>query len=62
MQHKLGPCPISEISIAILVSSEHRIDSIEAMHFLIDELKRTVPIWKKVSLAVNYFFKVNTNF
>lgn len=34
----------------IAVSSEHRIAAIEAAHFAIDELKRTVPIWKKVVL------------
>ncbi|KAJ1428059.1 Molybdopterin biosynthesis MoaE [Ochromonadaceae sp. CCMP2298] len=47
IQHKLGPCPISDVSIAVVISSEHRKDSLEAVHFAIDELKSTVPIWKK---------------
>jgi molybdopterin synthase catalytic subunit len=50
MQHKLGPCPISDVSIAIAISSVHRKESLEAVHFMIDELKDKVPIWKKVSL------------
>ena len=51
-QHKLGPCPVMETSIAIIISSEHRKDSLEAVHFAIDELKRVVPIWKKVSMKL----------
>lgn len=47
MQHKLGPCPVLETSIAIIISSAHRKDSLDAVHYAIDELKRTVPIWKK---------------
>lgn len=48
IQHKLGPCPIKDISIAIIIASAHRKDSLEAVHYAIDELKKTVPIWKKV--------------
>eukprot|EP00428_Durinskia_dybowskii_P079033 CAMPEP_0170361516 /NCGR_PEP_ID=MMETSP0117_2-20130122/3847_1 /TAXON_ID=400756 /ORGANISM="Durinskia baltica, Strain CSIRO CS-38" /LENGTH=173 /DNA_ID=CAMNT_0010615885 /DNA_START=81 /DNA_END=602 /DNA_ORIENTATION=+ len=47
MQHKIGDCPISDVSIAIIVSSKHRKDSLEAVNFMINELKDTVPIWKK---------------
>lgn len=50
MQHKIGDCPISDVSIAIIVSSKHRKDSLEAVNFMINELKDTVPIWKKVAL------------
>ncbi len=49
-QHKLGPCPVLETSIAIVISSAHRKDSLDASQFAIDELKRIVPIWKKVKL------------
>lgn len=48
MQHKLGACPISDVSIAIVVSSVHRKDSLDAVSFIINELKDKVPIWKKV--------------
>lgn len=50
--HKLGNCPIGEASVVIAVSSGHRREAVEAAHFAIDELKRTVPIWKKVLLSV----------
>jgi len=33
--------------VAIAVSSPHRRDAFEAGEWLIDELKRSVPIWKK---------------
>ena len=46
--HKLGDCPIGEVSVLIAVSSPHRKEALEAVQYAIDELKRTVPIWKKV--------------
>ena len=48
IQHKLGNCPVGEVSVLIAVSSEHRKEALEAVQFAIDELKKTVPIWKKV--------------
>lgn len=45
--HKVGECPVSEISVLIAISSVHRKDSIEAVAYAIDELKKNVPIWKK---------------
>lgn len=47
MQHKLGSCPVGHISVAIVISSAHRTDSLEALPFAINELKAKVPIWKK---------------
>lgn len=52
MQHKLGACPISDVSIAIVISSAHRKDSLDAVHYMIDELKDKVPIWKKVQTHI----------
>ncbi|KAJ1656715.1 Molybdopterin synthase catalytic subunit [Dispira simplex] len=48
--HKLGDCPVGEISVVIAVSSTHRRDALEAVPFLIDQLKASVPIWKKEML------------
>lgn len=45
--HKLGSCPVSEVSVAIYISAAHRIDSLQAVEFGINELKRTLPVWKK---------------
>lgn len=45
--HKIGDCPVGETSVVIAVSSAHRKQGLEAVHWLIDELKAKVPIWKK---------------
>jgi len=47
IQHKIGECPIGEISVLIAISSAHRGESLQAVQYAIDELKRSVPIWKK---------------
>lgn len=47
IQHKLGDCPVLDVSVAIIISSEHRKESLAALSFAIDELKLIVPIWKK---------------
>ena len=45
--HRLGHLELGDISVAIAVSCPHRRQAFEAGHFLIDELKVSVPIWKK---------------
>lgn len=45
--HRLGPVGPCQASVIIAISSAHRQASLEALHFAIDELKATVPIWKK---------------
>ncbi len=45
--HRLGRLEIGESSVFIAVFSEHRAAAFEACRYLIDTLKRTVPIWKK---------------
>ena len=45
--HRLGMVPLAEISVAIVVSSPHRLDAFTAGQWLIDTLKERVPIWKK---------------
>ena len=47
MSHRTGLVPIGEASIEIAVSSAHRREALEAVHWAIDELKARVPIWKK---------------
>ena len=47
IEHKLGDCPVLDTSVAIIVSSAHRVDALGAVDFGINELKKTVPIWKK---------------
>ena len=45
--HRTGVVPLGEASVVIAVSSAHRKEALEAVHFAIDDLKATVPIWKK---------------
>jgi molybdopterin converting factor subunit 1 len=45
--HRLGRMEIGETSVLIVVASAHRGPALEACRWLIDTLKRTVPIWKK---------------
>lgn len=45
--HRLGRLVVGETSVLIVVASAHRGAAFEACRWLIDTLKRTVPIWKK---------------
>lgn len=45
--HRLGRLEIGETSVVIAVAAPHRRAAFEACEWLIKELKRIVPIWKK---------------
>lgn len=45
--HRVGRLEIGETSVVISVSAPHRRAAFAACEWLITELKRTVPIWKK---------------
>jgi molybdopterin synthase catalytic subunit/molybdopterin converting factor small subunit len=45
--HRLGRLEIGESSVLIAVASAHRAAAFDACRWLIDTLKKTVPIWKK---------------
>jgi molybdopterin synthase catalytic subunit len=45
--HRLGRLEVGETSVLIVVASAHRGPSYDASRWLIDTLKRKVPIWKK---------------
>ncbi|HLX12618.1 MAG TPA: molybdenum cofactor biosynthesis protein MoaE [Bacteroidota bacterium] len=49
--HRIGKVPVGEASVAIAVSSAHRKEAFEACRYIIDTLKKTVPIWKKELFA-----------
>lgn len=46
-QHRVGHLHIGDIAIAIAVSAAHRDAAFQACRFIIDEIKKSVPIWKK---------------
>jgi molybdopterin synthase catalytic subunit len=45
--HRLGRLMVGETSVLIVVASAHRAQAFDACRWLIDTLKKTVPIWKK---------------
>jgi molybdopterin synthase catalytic subunit len=47
MVHRLGLIDIGEASVAVAVASPHRGQAFDACRYVIDTLKKVVPIWKK---------------
>ncbi|KAA3640568.1 MAG: molybdenum cofactor biosynthesis protein MoaE [Armatimonadetes bacterium] len=45
--HRTGSLGVGEPAVMVAVSTAHRNDAFPACKFVIDELKRSVPIWKK---------------
>ena len=46
VRHRLGRVAVGEVAVLIGVQAPHRDAAFEACRFLIDALKRDVPIWK----------------
>jgi molybdopterin synthase catalytic subunit len=51
MIHRLGRLAVGDTSVLIVVASAHRAPAFGACRWLIDTLKKTVPIWKKETFA-----------
>jgi molybdopterin synthase catalytic subunit len=49
--HRLGRLLVGETSVLVVVASAHRGAAFDACRWLIDTLKKTVPIWKKEQFA-----------
>jgi molybdopterin synthase catalytic subunit len=45
--HRTGAVDLGDAAVVVAVSAPHRAEAFEAARFAIDELKRTVPIWKR---------------
>lgn len=45
--HRLGHLEVGDVAVALGVASPHRKEAFEACAWVIDELKRRVPIWKR---------------
>jgi molybdopterin synthase catalytic subunit len=48
--HRIGYLGLGEISVAIVIRAPHRNTAYEASRFVIEKVKKTVPIWKKEHL------------
>lgn len=51
LQHRLGIVPTGEASLVTAASAPHRADAYAASRFVMEEIKRRAPIWKKERLA-----------
>lgn len=49
--HRVGVVELEEAAVVVAVSAPHRAEAFEAARFAIDELKRSVPIWKREAWA-----------
>ena len=47
VDHRVGTLDLGEASVAIAVSSPHRADAFDGCRFVIEAIKRRLPIWKK---------------
>lgn len=44
--HRVGDLAIGEVSVAIAASSPHRAEAFDAARYVIEEIKKRLPIWK----------------
>ena len=47
IQHRLGLVKLGQMSVMIVVAAKHRDEAYAASQFLIAQIKRQVPIWKR---------------
>ena len=45
--HRLGELAVGEVSVAIAVSTPHRAEAFEAARYVIEEVKKRLPVWKR---------------
>ncbi|XP_052144805.1 molybdopterin synthase catalytic subunit [Oryza glaberrima] len=60
--HRLGTVPAGEASVFVAASAVHRADAMEACRYVIDEVKASVPIWKKEVYDDGEVWKENREF
>ena len=49
--HRLGTVPVGEASVAIAASAPHRREAFGAAEWLMEQVKRVVPVWKREEAA-----------
>jgi molybdopterin synthase catalytic subunit len=54
LHHRTGFVAAGEASLLLRVSSRHRAAAFQASEWIVDELKRKVPIWKRPRLRQGY--------
>jgi molybdopterin synthase catalytic subunit len=51
VEHRTGELEVGEVSVAIAVSSPHRAQAFEASRYVIEEIKKRLPVWKHENYA-----------
>jgi molybdopterin synthase catalytic subunit len=51
VEHRLGQLALGDISVAIAVAHAHRGEAYEASRYVIEELKKRLPVWKREHYA-----------
>jgi molybdopterin synthase catalytic subunit len=47
LKHRVGALEIGDVAVAVAAAGAHRDEAFAACRFVIEEVKRRVPIWKK---------------
>ena len=47
LKHRTGTLQIGDVAVAIVAASAHRDEAFAACRYVIEEVKRRVPIWKR---------------
>ena len=50
-RHRVGYVSVGEVSVAVTASSPHRAAAFDACRYVVEELKRRVPVWKREHYA-----------
>ncbi len=51
VEHRLGALDVGEVAVAVAAAAPHRDEAFAACRYVIEELKRRVPVWKKEHYA-----------
>ena len=51
LRHRIGRLVIGDVAVAVAAASAHRDEAFTACRYVIEELKRRVPIWKRERYA-----------
>ncbi|HMI48641.1 MAG TPA: molybdenum cofactor biosynthesis protein MoaE, partial [Gemmatimonadaceae bacterium] len=51
VEHRVGPLALGDVSVAIVAAHAHRAPALDATRFVIEEIKKRVPIWKREHYA-----------
>ena len=47
LRHRVGSLAIGDVAVAVVAASAHRDEALAACRYVIEEVKRRVPVWKR---------------